>query len=55
MLYEVITLVPGWGGAWLLPRLIGPGPALDVIVLVDGAEEAGEIQVDQVRADLELV
>ena len=24
--------MPGWGGAWLLPHLIGPQRALDVII-----------------------
>jgi 3-hydroxyacyl-CoA dehydrogenase/enoyl-CoA hydratase/carnithine racemase len=27
-----LGLVPGWGGAWLLPHLIGPQRALDVII-----------------------
>jgi Enoyl-CoA hydratase/carnithine racemase len=27
-----LGLVPGWGGAWLLPNLIGPQRALDVII-----------------------
>jgi 3-hydroxyacyl-CoA dehydrogenase/enoyl-CoA hydratase/carnithine racemase len=27
-----LGLIPGWGGAWLLPHLIGPQRALDVIV-----------------------
>lgn len=27
-----LGLIPGWGGAWLLPRLVGPAAALDVIV-----------------------
>ena len=27
-----LGLVPGWGGAYLLPRLIGPAPALKVII-----------------------
>ena len=27
-----LGLIPGWGGAWLLPNLIGPANALEVIV-----------------------
>jgi 3-hydroxyacyl-CoA dehydrogenase/enoyl-CoA hydratase/carnithine racemase len=27
-----LGLIPGWGGAWLLPNLIGPAAALEVIV-----------------------
>jgi 3-hydroxyacyl-CoA dehydrogenase/enoyl-CoA hydratase/carnithine racemase len=27
-----LGLIPGWGGAYLLPRLIGPAPAIKVIV-----------------------
>ena len=27
-----IGLIPGWGGAWLLPNLIGPEKALEVII-----------------------
>lgn len=27
-----LGLVPGWGGAWLLPNLIGPQQALEVII-----------------------
>jgi 3-hydroxyacyl-CoA dehydrogenase/enoyl-CoA hydratase/carnithine racemase len=27
-----LGLLPGWGGTYLLPRLIGPGPALKVII-----------------------
>ena len=28
-----LGLVPGWGGAWLLPNLIGPDAALSVIIV----------------------
>jgi 3-hydroxyacyl-CoA dehydrogenase/enoyl-CoA hydratase/carnithine racemase len=27
-----LGLIPGWGGTWLLPNLIGPGKAIEVIV-----------------------
>lgn len=27
-----LGLIPGWGGAWILPNLIGPQKALDVII-----------------------
>ena len=27
-----LGLIPGWGGAWLLPNLIGPANALEVII-----------------------
>ncbi|MBU6243789.1 MAG: enoyl-CoA hydratase/isomerase family protein [Actinomycetales bacterium] len=27
-----LGLIPGWGGTWLLPNLIGPGKAMEVIV-----------------------
>jgi 3-hydroxyacyl-CoA dehydrogenase/enoyl-CoA hydratase/carnithine racemase len=27
-----LGLIPGWGGAWILPNLIGPQRALDVII-----------------------
>lgn len=27
-----LGIVPGWGGAWILPNLIGPQKALDVII-----------------------
>ena len=27
-----LGLIPGWGGAWLLPNLIGPAKALEVVL-----------------------
>jgi 3-hydroxyacyl-CoA dehydrogenase/enoyl-CoA hydratase/carnithine racemase len=27
-----LGLIPGWGGAWLLPNLVGPAAALEVII-----------------------
>ncbi|TDD98256.1 3-hydroxyacyl-CoA dehydrogenase NAD-binding domain-containing protein [Jiangella asiatica] len=27
-----LGLVPGWGGAWLLPNLVGPDPAVSLII-----------------------
>ncbi|MGL5829738.1 MAG: enoyl-CoA hydratase/isomerase family protein, partial [Angustibacter sp.] len=27
-----LGLIPGWGGSWLLPTLIGPAPALDIML-----------------------
>ncbi len=27
-----LGLVPGWGGSWLLPNLVGPGRAVEVII-----------------------
>ncbi|MCF8530702.1 MAG: enoyl-CoA hydratase/isomerase family protein, partial [Candidatus Nanopelagicales bacterium] len=27
-----LGLIPGWGGAWLLPNLVGPAHALEVII-----------------------
>ena len=29
---DFLGLIPGWGGAWLLPNLSGPANALEVIV-----------------------
>ena len=50
-----IGLHPDWGGTWLLPRLVGRGRALEILMSgrIVGATEALEIgMVDRVVADL---
>ena len=43
--YTKVGLVPGAGGAWFLPRLVGPAKALELFLTADfiTAEEAREI------------
>ncbi|MDP3713206.1 MAG: enoyl-CoA hydratase-related protein [Mycobacteriales bacterium] len=55
--YIKVGLVPGDGGAWLLPRLVGPSKALELLLTGDmvGAEEALRIgMVNRVYDDAEL-
>jgi enoyl-CoA hydratase/carnithine racemase len=55
--YIKVGLVPGDGGAWLLPRLVGPAKALELLLTGDmvGAEEALRIgMVNRVYDDAEL-
>lgn len=55
--YIKVGLVPGDGGAWLLPRLVGPSKALELLLTGDmvGADEALRIgMVNRVYDDAEL-
>ena len=55
--YTKVGLVPGAGGAWFLPRLVGPAKALELFLTADfiTAEEAREIgMVNQVHDDADL-
>lgn len=55
--YIKVGLVPGDGGAWLLPRLVGPAKALELLLTGDmvGAEEALRIgMVNRVYDDASL-
>ena len=55
--YIKVGLVPGDGGAWLLPRLVGPAKALELLLTGDfvDAEEALRIgMVNRVYDDAEL-
>ena len=55
--YIKVGLVPGDGGAWFLPRLVGPAKALELLLTGDfvGADEALRIgMVNRVYDDAEL-
>ena len=55
--YIKVGLVPGDGGAWLLPRLVGPAKALELLLTGDmvGADEALRIgMVNRVYDDASL-
>jgi 2-(1,2-epoxy-1,2-dihydrophenyl)acetyl-CoA isomerase len=50
-----IGLHPDWGGTWLLPRLIGRGRAMELMMTgraIDAAEALAIGMVDRVAADL---
>ena len=52
-----IGLHPDWGGTWLLPRLVGPGLALELLVtgrMVDAPEALAIGMVDRVVPAAEL-
>jgi 2-(1,2-epoxy-1,2-dihydrophenyl)acetyl-CoA isomerase len=52
-----IGLHPDWGGTWLLPRLVGPGRALEILMtgrMVDAAEAERIGMVDRVVPAAEL-
>jgi enoyl-CoA hydratase/carnithine racemase len=52
--YITVGLVPGDGGAWLLPRLVGPAKAMELLMTGDvvGADEALRLGlVNQVHDD----
>lgn len=56
--YIRVGLLPGNGGAWFLPRLVGPAKALELLWTGDfvGAEEALRIGiVNRVYADADLL
>jgi len=52
-----IGLHPDWGGTWFLPRLVGPGRALEILMtgrMVDSSEALAIGMVDRVVAAAEL-
>ena len=53
-----IGLHPDWGGTWFLPRLVGPGRALEILMtgrMVDASEALAIGMVDRVVPAAELV
>jgi enoyl-CoA hydratase/carnithine racemase len=55
--YVKVGLVPGDGGAWLLPRLVGPAKALEMLLtgsFVDATEAHRIGMVNSVHDDAEL-
>ena len=56
--YIKVGLVPGDGGSWLLPRLVGPAKAMELIMTCDmvGAQEALRLgMVNHVHPDEEVL
>jgi 2-(1,2-epoxy-1,2-dihydrophenyl)acetyl-CoA isomerase len=52
-----IGLHPDWGGTWFLPRLVGPGRAMEILMtgrMVDAAEALTIGMVDRVVPSAEL-
>jgi 2-(1,2-epoxy-1,2-dihydrophenyl)acetyl-CoA isomerase len=52
-----IGLHPDWGGTWLLPRLIGPGRAMELLMtgrMIDAGEALAIGMVDRVVAPADL-
>jgi 2-(1,2-epoxy-1,2-dihydrophenyl)acetyl-CoA isomerase len=53
-----IGLHPDWGGTWFLPRLVGPGRAMEILMtgrMVDAAEALAIGMVDRVVPSAELM
>jgi enoyl-CoA hydratase/carnithine racemase len=56
--YIKVGLVPGDGGAWLLPRLVGPAKAMELLMtgdFIDAAEALRLGLVNQVVPDSQVV
>lgn len=47
--YIKVGLVPGDGGAWLLPRLVGPAKALELLWTGDFVDAAGALELGLVN------